>query len=118
MTDTDVRLWRRVHMDLVRYAGCVGPLSEPRTVTRVPTRPRTPSERLRGLFRRRLRRRFLRLFQLLLVHRFRRAGLGRPDGGRTARLRPAHRGGPGARRLPAARSRGPHMGTTGGPRRQ
>ncbi|MEU2758863.1 putative leader peptide [Streptomyces sp. NPDC007094] len=21
MTDTDVRLWRRVHMDLVRYAG-------------------------------------------------------------------------------------------------
>ncbi|MFI7010729.1 putative leader peptide [Streptomyces sp. NPDC050145] len=20
--DTDVRLWRRVHMDLVRYAGC------------------------------------------------------------------------------------------------
>ncbi|MEU8529047.1 putative leader peptide [Streptomyces sp. NPDC048629] len=21
--DTDVRLWRRVHMDLVRYAGCV-----------------------------------------------------------------------------------------------
>ncbi|MGW6583020.1 putative leader peptide [Streptomyces globisporus] len=23
MTDTDVRLWRRVHMDLVRYAGCV-----------------------------------------------------------------------------------------------
>ncbi|MEV0203587.1 MULTISPECIES: putative leader peptide [Streptomyces] len=23
MTDTHVRLWRRVHMDLVRYAGCV-----------------------------------------------------------------------------------------------
>ncbi|MER6478076.1 putative leader peptide [Streptomyces filamentosus] len=23
MTDTDVRLWRRVHMDLIRYAGCV-----------------------------------------------------------------------------------------------
>ncbi|MER5298853.1 putative leader peptide [Streptomyces alboflavus] len=23
MTDTAVRLWRRVHMDLVRYAGCV-----------------------------------------------------------------------------------------------
>ncbi|WP_405862503.1 putative leader peptide [Streptomyces sp. NBC_00090] len=23
MTDTDVRLWRRVHMDFVRYAGCV-----------------------------------------------------------------------------------------------
>ncbi|MER6497849.1 putative leader peptide [Streptomyces sp. NPDC001455] len=23
MTDTDVRLWRRVHMDLFRYAGCV-----------------------------------------------------------------------------------------------
>ncbi|MEU1130552.1 putative leader peptide [Streptomyces sp. NPDC005900] len=23
VTDTDVRLWRRVHMDLVRYAGCV-----------------------------------------------------------------------------------------------
>ncbi|MFI8212624.1 putative leader peptide [Streptomyces werraensis] len=23
MTDTRVRLWRRVHMDLVRYAGCV-----------------------------------------------------------------------------------------------
>ncbi|MGW1225986.1 putative leader peptide [Streptomyces sp. NPDC001478] len=23
MTDTDVRLWRRVHMDLLRYAGCV-----------------------------------------------------------------------------------------------
>ncbi|EST34301.1 hypothetical protein M878_11140 [Streptomyces roseochromogenus subsp. oscitans DS 12.976] len=23
MTDTFVRLWRRVHMDLVRYAGCV-----------------------------------------------------------------------------------------------
>ncbi|MFG2333513.1 putative leader peptide [Streptomyces sp. NPDC048604] len=23
MTGTDVRLWRRVHMDLVRYAGCV-----------------------------------------------------------------------------------------------
>ncbi|MFE4413937.1 putative leader peptide [Streptomyces sp. NPDC056821] len=23
MTDTDVRPWRRVHMDLVRYAGCV-----------------------------------------------------------------------------------------------
>ncbi|WP_414931025.1 putative leader peptide [Streptomyces sp. Je 1-369] len=23
MTDTDVHLWRRVHMDLVRYAGCV-----------------------------------------------------------------------------------------------
>ncbi|MGW0615099.1 rhodanese-like domain-containing protein [Streptomyces sp. NPDC002788] len=23
MTDTCVRLWRRVHMDLVRYAGCV-----------------------------------------------------------------------------------------------
>ncbi|MFC4608269.1 putative leader peptide [Streptomyces maoxianensis] len=23
MTDTDVRLWRRVHMDLVRYPGCV-----------------------------------------------------------------------------------------------
>ncbi|MFJ4918274.1 putative leader peptide [Streptomyces sp. NPDC088725] len=23
MTDTDVRLWRRVHVDLVRYAGCV-----------------------------------------------------------------------------------------------
>ncbi|MET8248991.1 putative leader peptide [Streptomyces sp. NPDC005202] len=22
MTDTYVRLWRRVHMDLVRYAGC------------------------------------------------------------------------------------------------
>ncbi|WP_428951880.1 putative leader peptide [Streptomyces sp. cg35] len=21
--DSDVRLWRRVHMDLVRYAGCV-----------------------------------------------------------------------------------------------
>ncbi|MER5438654.1 MULTISPECIES: putative leader peptide [Streptomyces] len=21
--DTDVRLWRRVHMDLIRYAGCV-----------------------------------------------------------------------------------------------
>ncbi|MEV0323158.1 putative leader peptide [Streptomyces sp. NPDC050658] len=23
MTDTELRLWRRVHMDLVRYAGCV-----------------------------------------------------------------------------------------------
>ncbi|WP_348539224.1 putative leader peptide [Streptomyces sp. LBL] len=23
MTDTCVRLWRRVHMDLIRYAGCV-----------------------------------------------------------------------------------------------
>ncbi|MFD5328434.1 putative leader peptide [Streptomyces sp. NPDC127092] len=23
MTDTDVRLWRRVHMDLLRYAGCM-----------------------------------------------------------------------------------------------
>ncbi|MFF4716333.1 putative leader peptide [Streptomyces eurythermus] len=23
VTDTYVRLWRRVHMDLVRYAGCV-----------------------------------------------------------------------------------------------
>ncbi|MFE2266042.1 putative leader peptide [Streptomyces griseosporeus] len=23
VTDTCVRLWRRVHMDLVRYAGCV-----------------------------------------------------------------------------------------------
>ncbi|WP_370623020.1 putative leader peptide [Streptomyces tsukubensis] len=23
MTDTDVRLWRRVHMDLLRYAGGV-----------------------------------------------------------------------------------------------
>ncbi|MEU1582077.1 putative leader peptide [Streptomyces violaceoruber] len=23
MTDTCVCLWRRVHMDLVRYAGCV-----------------------------------------------------------------------------------------------
>ncbi|MEU6949006.1 putative leader peptide [Streptomyces sp. NPDC046316] len=23
MTDTDVRLWRRVHMDLLRFAGCV-----------------------------------------------------------------------------------------------
>ncbi|WP_349017208.1 putative leader peptide [Streptomyces luteolus] len=23
MTDTSRRLWRRVHMDLVRYAGCV-----------------------------------------------------------------------------------------------
>ncbi|MEW5625572.1 putative leader peptide [Streptomyces hydrogenans] len=23
MTDTNVRLWRRVHMDLIRYAGCV-----------------------------------------------------------------------------------------------
>ncbi|MEU3773393.1 putative leader peptide [Streptomyces sp. NPDC046876] len=23
MTGNDVRLWRRVHMDLVRYAGCV-----------------------------------------------------------------------------------------------
>ncbi|RLL66000.1 hypothetical protein D7M15_02790 [Streptomyces sp. Z26] len=23
MTDTAVRLWRRVHMDLVRYPGCV-----------------------------------------------------------------------------------------------
>ncbi|MDV9189171.1 MULTISPECIES: putative leader peptide [Streptomyces] len=23
MTDTYARLWRRVHMDLVRYAGCV-----------------------------------------------------------------------------------------------
>ncbi|WP_405558717.1 putative leader peptide [Streptomyces sp. NBC_01171] len=23
MTDTRVRLWRRVHMDLLRYAGCV-----------------------------------------------------------------------------------------------
>ncbi|WP_343075705.1 putative leader peptide [Streptomyces genisteinicus] len=23
MTDTYTRLWRRVHMDLVRYAGCV-----------------------------------------------------------------------------------------------
>ncbi|MEU3203499.1 putative leader peptide [Streptomyces cyaneofuscatus] len=23
MTDADVRLWRRVHMDLLRYAGCV-----------------------------------------------------------------------------------------------
>ncbi|MFF8993922.1 putative leader peptide [Streptomyces sp. NPDC014983] len=23
MTDTCVRLWRRVHTDLVRYAGCV-----------------------------------------------------------------------------------------------
>ncbi|WP_425471160.1 putative leader peptide [Streptomyces roseicoloratus] len=22
VTDTDVRLWRRVHMDLLRYAGC------------------------------------------------------------------------------------------------
>ncbi|MFE2532750.1 putative leader peptide [Streptomyces sp. NPDC059371] len=27
MTDTCVRLWRRVHMDLVRYAGCVCRLS-------------------------------------------------------------------------------------------
>ncbi|MGW4226834.1 putative leader peptide [Streptomyces bauhiniae] len=23
VTDTCVRLWRRVHMDLLRYAGCV-----------------------------------------------------------------------------------------------
>ncbi|MFE6605191.1 putative leader peptide [Streptomyces sp. NPDC057781] len=23
VTDTCVRLWRRVHMDLIRYAGCV-----------------------------------------------------------------------------------------------
>ncbi|MET9804070.1 MULTISPECIES: putative leader peptide [unclassified Streptomyces] len=23
MNGTDVRLWRRVHMDLLRYAGCV-----------------------------------------------------------------------------------------------
>ncbi|MFF4171757.1 putative leader peptide [Streptomyces sp. NPDC001744] len=23
MTDTDARLWRRVHVDLLRYAGCV-----------------------------------------------------------------------------------------------
>ncbi|MGW7333213.1 putative leader peptide [Streptomyces sp. NPDC054840] len=23
MTGNDVRLWRRVHMDLLRYAGCV-----------------------------------------------------------------------------------------------
>ncbi|MER0246604.1 putative leader peptide [Streptomyces sp. 796.1] len=23
MSDTGLRLWRRVHMDLVRYAGCV-----------------------------------------------------------------------------------------------
>ncbi|MGW7416598.1 putative leader peptide [Streptomyces sp. NPDC054863] len=23
MSDTNVCLWRRVHMDLVRYAGCV-----------------------------------------------------------------------------------------------
>ncbi|MFD5572424.1 putative leader peptide [Streptomyces sp. NPDC048018] len=23
MTDTCVRLWRRVHVDLIRYAGCV-----------------------------------------------------------------------------------------------
>ncbi|MFD5630158.1 MULTISPECIES: putative leader peptide [unclassified Streptomyces] len=23
MTDTCVHLWRRVHMDLIRYAGCV-----------------------------------------------------------------------------------------------
>ncbi|MEU7064201.1 MULTISPECIES: putative leader peptide [unclassified Streptomyces] len=23
MTGSDVRLWRRVHMDLLRYAGCV-----------------------------------------------------------------------------------------------
>ncbi|MFD6830706.1 MULTISPECIES: putative leader peptide [Streptomyces diastaticus group] len=23
VTDTRTRLWRRVHMDLVRYAGCV-----------------------------------------------------------------------------------------------
>ncbi|MFD7980966.1 putative leader peptide [Streptomyces sp. NPDC059071] len=23
VTDTDVRLWRRVHMDLLRYAGCM-----------------------------------------------------------------------------------------------
>ncbi|MFC6983308.1 MULTISPECIES: putative leader peptide [Streptomyces] len=23
MTGIDVRLWRRVHMDLLRYAGCV-----------------------------------------------------------------------------------------------
>ncbi|MGI5480253.1 putative leader peptide [Streptomyces lavendofoliae] len=23
MFGTDVRLWRRVHMDLLRYAGCV-----------------------------------------------------------------------------------------------
>ncbi|MEU2957488.1 putative leader peptide [Streptomyces sp. ZG43] len=23
VTDTKTRLWRRVHMDLVRYAGCV-----------------------------------------------------------------------------------------------
>ncbi|MFE1752465.1 putative leader peptide [Streptomyces anandii] len=23
MTGTDAHLWRRVHMDLVRYAGCV-----------------------------------------------------------------------------------------------
>ncbi|WP_309474643.1 MULTISPECIES: putative leader peptide [Streptomyces] len=23
MIDTSTRLWRRVHMDLVRYAGCV-----------------------------------------------------------------------------------------------
>ncbi|MEV5240683.1 putative leader peptide [Streptomyces cinnamoneus] len=23
MTDTGLRFWRRVHLDLVRYAGCV-----------------------------------------------------------------------------------------------
>ncbi|MEU3961863.1 putative leader peptide [Streptomyces buecherae] len=23
MSDTSLRLWRRVHMDLLRYAGCV-----------------------------------------------------------------------------------------------
>ncbi|WP_309505856.1 putative leader peptide [Streptomyces pyxinae] len=23
LNDTDVRLWRRFHMDLLRYAGCV-----------------------------------------------------------------------------------------------
>ncbi|MFE6774692.1 putative leader peptide [Streptomyces sp. NPDC057676] len=23
MSDTNLRLWRRVHMDLLRYAGCV-----------------------------------------------------------------------------------------------
>ncbi|WP_385635933.1 putative leader peptide [Streptomyces sp. SudanB5_2050] len=27
VTDTFARLWRRVHMDLVRYAGCVCRLS-------------------------------------------------------------------------------------------
>ncbi|MGW0732557.1 putative leader peptide [Streptomyces sp. NPDC002851] len=27
MSDTSRRLWRRVHMDLLRYAGCVCPTS-------------------------------------------------------------------------------------------